>query len=364
MHKAWLYKRKNRDGYHVMWYGSDGRLRSKQAPTKGVAERFKQRLKREMNSDLFTDAQSIGWDEVVAEYLKHIRLVRRAGANTIESYDDVLSNFRRLVGPIPSIQVPDAVTRYVAARTEDGVSAATVNKDLRTLQTFIHWAVEAQYMNATVIKWRALRQKTVTKAKRAITVPELAALIQAATDLYRVTWRIRILLAVSTGMRRRDIERLSLADIDLQAGNLHGVNQKAHKESFHPLHRDVIPELRAYMAELPRSQTRLFADKWHDTKWGRIKCRAAIQGLRYHDLRVSCASFILQAGFSTSVAQNILEHGTPNLTHDIYTDVTPVYRNAVNAIPLGKALSTQSGESSSAPANHEYPSANSESRRP
>ncbi len=31
-----------------------------------------------MNADLYADAMSIAWDDLVAEYLKHMKLVRRA----------------------------------------------------------------------------------------------------------------------------------------------------------------------------------------------------------------------------------------------------------------------------------------------
>lgn len=255
-----------------------------------------------------------------------------------ESYEDVLGNFRRLCGPVPSVKVGSRLRQYVAARTEEGTAAATVNKDLRTLQACVNWAIRTKYMPDTKIDWHSLKQRTLKHSPRSVSVAELSRLIQAATELYGITWRIRIMLSVTTGMRRRDVEALDIQDVDLDTGCLRGTNRKAFKEGHRPLHRTVVRELKGYIASLPPGQPRLFGDKWHNTKWLRIKDKAAIRGLKYHDLRVSCASFVMQAGYSTSVAQNLLEHSTPNLTHDIYTDVNPVYRQAVNAIPLDEAL--------------------------
>jgi len=47
---------------------------------------------------------------------------------------------------------------------------------------------------------------------------------------------------------------------------------------------------------------------------------------------------VAQAGFSTSVAQDLLEHSTPKLTHDVYTDIDPVRRKAVESIPLDEII--------------------------
>lgn len=65
-----------------------------------------------------------------------------------------------------------------------------------------------------------------------------------------------------------------------------------------------------------------------------IRKRARLPALKFHDLRKTFGSLVAQAGFSTSTVQTLLEHSTPKLTHDIYTDINPVLRQAVESVPL------------------------------
>ena len=81
-------------------------------------------------------------------------------------------------------------------------------------------------------------------------------------------------------------------------------------------------------------QDKLFTDRFTSGKWKRIRNNAGLPTLTFHDLRKTFASHVAQAGFSTSVVQDLLEHSTPNLTHEVYTDINPVRRKAVESIPL------------------------------
>ena len=56
--------------------------------------------------------------------------------------------------------------------------------------------------------------------------------------------------------------------------------------------------------------------------------------LKFHDLRKTFASQLAQRGVSTAVTQRLLEHSSPQLTHDVYTNVDPVLRQAINLLPV------------------------------
>jgi len=56
--------------------------------------------------------------------------------------------------------------------------------------------------------------------------------------------------------------------------------------------------------------------------------------LQFHDLRKTFASLLAQKGVSTAVTQRLLEHSSPQLTNDVYTNVDPVLRQAVNLLPV------------------------------
>ncbi len=57
--------------------------------------------------------------------------------------------------------------------------------------------------------------------------------------------------------------------------------------------------------------------------------------LKFHELRKTFASLLAQRGVSTAVTQRLLEHSTPRLTNEVYTNVDPVLRQAVCLLPVG-----------------------------
>ena len=60
--------------------------------------------------------------------------------------------------------------------------------------------------------------------------------------------------------------------------------------------------------------------------------------LQFHTLRKTFASLLAQKGVSTAVTQRLLEHSSPQLTNDVYTNVDPVLRQAVGLLPVADWL--------------------------
>ena len=58
--------------------------------------------------------------------------------------------------------------------------------------------------------------------------------------------------------------------------------------------------------------------------------------LKLHDLRKTFAFLLAQRGVSTAVTQRLLEHSTPQLTNDVYTNVDPALRQAINQLPVSE----------------------------
>lgn len=101
-----------------------------------------------------------------------------------------------------------------------------------------------------------------------------------------------------------------------------------------PVPEQVMTELSNYVATLPDGQERLFTDRFTSKKWNRVRERVGMPELKFHDLRKTFASLLAQRGVSTAVTQRLLEHSTPRLTNDVYTDVDPVLRQAIELLPV------------------------------
>jgi len=93
-------------------------------------------------------------------------------------------------------------------------------------------------------------------------------------------------------------------------------------------------ELSNYVAMLPDGQERLITDRFTSKKWNKVRETVGMPKLKFHDLRKTFASLLAQRGVSTAVTQRLLEHSSPQLTNDVYTDVDPVLRQAVELLPV------------------------------
>lgn len=101
-----------------------------------------------------------------------------------------------------------------------------------------------------------------------------------------------------------------------------------------PIPETIVMELSNHVATLPDGQERLFNDRFSPKKWERIRKVINTPGLKFHDLRKTFASLLAQRGVSTAVTQRLLEHSSPRLTNDVYTNVDPVLRQAVDLLPV------------------------------
>jgi len=153
------------------------------------------------------------------------------------------------------------------------------------------------------------------------------------------TLRLRILLAVTTGLRRSDIEAIHIGDIQFDRSIIATRNRKAKKVMpERPIPEPIMTELSNYIATLPEGQERLFPDKFNPKRWEKVRGTMGMPKLQFHDLRKTFASLLAQKGVSTAVTQRLLEHSTPQLTNDVYTNVDPVLRQAISLLPVADWL--------------------------
>ena len=153
------------------------------------------------------------------------------------------------------------------------------------------------------------------------------------------TQRLRILLAVTTGLRRGDIEAIHIGDIQFDRNIIATRNRKAKKVMpERPIPEQIMTELTNYVAMLPEGQKQLFPDKFSPKRWEKVRGAMGLPKLQFHTLRKTFASLLAQKGVSTAVTQRLLEHSSPQLTNDVYTNVDPVLRQAVSLLPVADWL--------------------------
>ena len=332
MRKPWVYKRKNINGWWVGWY-EGGKRKAKALPSKALAEHFRHIKYTQLNSDVFTSVVDFDWQQMVNEY-HHAKQVE--GLRDASIYEALLTlqHFEWLIGPSSSRQISQqSLDTFVLERGKE-VKKDTLNKDIRNISAFLNWAVKNRYVASGLeVKKVKVPQKPVT----ALFPQQVRDLIKLVSEY--PTLRLRVLLAVTTGLRRGDIEAIQIGDIHFDRNTITTHNRKANKAmAERPVPEQITTELSNYVATLPDGQESLFADRFSPKKWAKIRRKAGLPDLKFHDLRKTFASLLAQHGVSTAVTQRLLEHSTPQLTNQVYTNVDPVLRQAINLLPVAEWL--------------------------
>ena len=332
MKKVWIYKRKNIKSWWVGWYESDKR-KAKALPSKDLAEHFKQVKYTQLNSDVFTGVVTADWQQMVDEY-REAKKVQGLTEGTLYEIALSLRNFERIVGKYNSRQITQgAIDKFILQRGGE-VKRPTLNKDIRNLKTFINWCRENRYLNGN-LKIKELKEDE--RPVKSLNDVQIKNLIKAAEPY--PSMKIRILLALGTGLRRGDVEALKVSDLDFVQNCITTTSKKTRKSmGSRPVPASVMIELRSYVKHLNPEQSSLFVKKFNHKRWKKICKTAGLSDLKFHDLRKTFGSMLAQNGVSTAVTQRLLEHSSPTLTNKIYTNVDPVFRQSVDRLPIERWL--------------------------
>ncbi len=205
MRKPWVYRRKNIKGWWCGWY-EGGKRRAKALPSKTLAEHFRNMKYAQLNSDVFTGIVDSDWHQLVEEYRKAKQVDGLQEASIYETRL-TLRHVERLVGACSSRQITQQVLdKFVLERGKE-VGKNTLNKDIRNLGAFLNWAAKNRYVAPDLV---VKRVKVQQKPVQALSPQQVKALITAARDC--PTLRLRILLAVTTGLRRGDIQAMRITN--------------------------------------------------------------------------------------------------------------------------------------------------------
>ena len=332
MRKAWIYKRTGIKGWWVGWYES-GKRKAKALPSKKLAEHYCQLKYSQLNSDVFTGIVPIGWKKMIEEY-RESKKVQGVTEATLYEIALTLRHFERLIGKCSSKQIAQSsIDKFVLERGNE-IKRTTLNKDIRNLKTFVNWCRKKRYVNSE-IEIRELKEDE--RPVKSLNSVQIKSLLLAAEPY--TTMKMRILLALGTGLRRGDIESLCVCDIDFTGNNITTSSKKSRKSmGSRPVSALVMAELTKYVSELDAEQERLFGDNFSYKRWRKICKKAELTNLKFHDLRKTFGSMLAQNGISTAVTQKLLEHASPRLTNKVYTNVDPVLRHAVEQLPVGDWL--------------------------
>lgn len=318
------YRRKDSAVWWVSIRGPDGKRvrRSTETTDRKEAEALEAKWKLESHQIKHWDVEPPRlFEELVLGYLKSTSSKRSAETDKVRARN-LLAYFR---GADLSALTPPQIRAYIDKRRSDGASPATINRDLAFLSAAINYAnKEWDWTLPNPVKGRKLKEPE--GRVRWISHDEAERLIAVAESEYRCPYlgdMIRV--ALHTGCRAEELKGLEWSRVDLDARLiiLESQHTKAGRRRSVPLNDiayDAIVARIRFRAEFCPTSPWVFARKNGDrvasvkTAFNTACEKAGITNFRFHDLRHTCAAWLVSAGVSLTEVRDLLGHASITMT--------------------------------------------------
>lgn len=155
-----------------------------------------------------------------------------------------------------------------------------------------------------------------------LTRPEVERLLAWAREHQPIDFPVYA-TAVYTGLRQGEMLRLRWGDVDLDAGRILVREAKSGVGRVVPIDRPLRAILAAWRQEPWQADDGLVfgepkgGPRWQKTLWKHFRRACAgsgVRGVRFHDLRHTCASLLLMAGVDLVTVSRLLGHASTTMT--------------------------------------------------
>ena len=324
-----LWKHPKHKTWHILWE-EDGRTRRQSLKT-GDSRIARQRflnLRREIISGRNRrSAPGSGkrFYEFCEEFMGHIRATREESTSRL--YSAALEKAKTVWQDIPLSKIGpreiDSLTAYMAG---NGLSAPTINKNLRHIKAALRQAFHWEYMEKEIRFPKPIREK---KENRFLSAEELRRIVQTMNS--NPEFCDFCILSAYTGLRSGELLRLRRSDIDNPSGFIRvSGEQKNRTESRVPINagaREVLdrtpgagPDGRLFRFQDASKVSHLFKE---------YARKAGLPNVRFHDLRHTYASHLAMSGTDIQVIQKLMRHKSISSTM-IYARLAPEYLKEQN----------------------------------
>lgn len=295
------------------------------------------------------------WDEAPDILFEEVLTVFLRSRQDARSFKDFRLHGRRLLQSFSKTVMNGLsaamVSAYVRKRQGENVSNATINRELAVLSAAInHYNREFEMTLPNPVMGRLLKERE--GRLRWLTREEADALVHAA-EQYEQAGHLPplIRLALNTGMRRGEMLGLEWRRVDLKGNMIHleGAQTKSGKRRSIPLNKEareaVVDRARYRATHCPASRwvfVNSDGERIKDVKRSfNTACkRAGIEDFRFHDLRHTCAAWLVTKGVPLAEVRDLLGHSTVIMT-ERYAHLAP--ENVRSAVAL---LDTDAGSES------------------
>lgn len=316
-HKVRIWYRKQRR----KWYGEywlNKKRYAKGFKNKAEAQRWRLYMLHKLNYEEWQGTPGLEWNIFTKLYLDHKDSQDIAPA-TRWGIVNSLKLFALHVGQLQSNLINQGHIEQFIRKRKKEVENRTVNKDLEALRALYNWALDNHYVHPG-IKFHML--KTIKKQFRPPTLEQLSELFRLAKEYPPL--HLRMVLALTTGLRRSAIERIGLNEkdeyhIDLENNIIVTLEIKTKQQLCKSLGPNVMNLIHKYINELPARSKKLFPRRWDSRNgarkyWEDIRVRAGLPKMTFHNLRNLSVSYLADKGESAAVLQKHISHSSFSTT--------------------------------------------------
>ena len=334
----------------------DGKRLSYSAETRKDAQNWLREIRNDIERGLTHDGATLTFGEWLDEWLNSKE--HHVAIQTHSYYSQLVRDYiKPVLGMIRLRELNSRqIQRFYNSKVSDGVGLRTIQKT--------HTVIHASLNSARKFGMIPFNPDDATnppkpksKAMKFLTQEQIKKLLEVSkstNDRYYPLYY----LALVTGMREGELLALKWENIDFEKGILNvkfnlkripggGLNIDKPKTVSSirsiKLGEDTIKVLRAQKKNLEEA---IFCDYWHDegfvfpSKTGtavdpsnllkqfrKLLEIAELPKIRFHDLRHTAASLMLNNGVDVLVASQRLGHAHPSITLDVYGHLMPSIQN-------------------------------------
>jgi integrase len=363
--------------YYADFYAGGQRVRKKLATDLDAAKQILVELRaRAQKADFGLLDNDFPLDKLREQYLRHCQ--QSLGEASELRYRQALDT---ILARLPAKQVRQVsvavVLAYRQERLGDGVNPGTVNYEVAALHRMLRWGVSpAKLIGSSPLDGIKKMPHLRPKDGRALEPAEVKALLDASPQRWRDIWYAYL----TTGMRLRELLRLTFEDIDWEGREVivRAYKAKGRRERRIPMDDGLYDILRRLEAERPNRKPcgryafgQPLRDRFSDRHvFVSRACTAMVAGSIYkalmnycaragvpthtfdsegqplehvdvHSLRRTFATELIVQGADPKSVQELLGHKTLAMTMKLYAKVRPQNkRQAVAKLSYGKGVST------------------------
>ena len=346
--------------YRVMVsYFVNGKRRqvTKTAHTKREAEKVKTALLTHIDNGTLAEPKGT-LEEFLNRWLEEYA-VPNLSPTTSQGYKHVI--FTHINTELGNVNLknlrPEHLQKYYSIQLSKELSSTTVRHHAmilhRALEHAVKWGLLARNPADAVSppKMRHAEMKILQQPDIEVVLAE-----SQKTQYYALFFT-----ALMTGMRRSELLGLRWSDVNLTLAEL-SVNRAMHRLQKHEvIYRTPKSEKSRRVIALSPATCKVLRDHWESQTalrkrfsmlvrdsdlvfseldgrpyiphtvsqaWRRIVRRLGLKGVRFHDLRHTCASMLLQQGVHPKIVQERLGHSSISITLDLYSHVVPGLQHA------------------------------------